>query len=311
MATAQPTPAPDVDSCVDANDAAVASWLLALHHRPRSTQRVYGSALKGYTGWLAQHRPGVGVFDVGRDDCRAYFVDLERAGLEGNTRRNYWTALRSFYRWAVEEEEVELSPMAKVHQPQATDRPVRVLRDVDLGALLAVCRGKEFPERRDLALIRTMAATGLRVSEVTALTRADVDLVNRLLIVRKGKGDKARVVRMDSSTAAVIDRYLRARARHKHQASPALWLGLNGRLSVGAVQLMVSRRATQAGIGHLHAHMLRHTWAHRMKSAGASDEVVKELGGWDSSEVMRRYGRSVATERALAAYDAVNPMGDL
>jgi integrase/recombinase XerD len=88
-----------------------------------------------------------------------------------------------------------------------------VLTDDELKLLLKVC-AERLLARRDLALIRFMLATDLRVSETVDLALGDIDLVNRIAIVRHGKGDKARAVRFDRATAAALNRYKRVRARH-------------------------------------------------------------------------------------------------
>lgn len=74
---------------------------------------------------------------------------------------------------------------------------------------------------------------------------------------------------------------------------------------------MPNKRATQAGIGHVHPHQRRHTWADRWLRAGGNEGDLQRLGGWESAEIMRRYGAARAVDRALAAYDTVNPMGRL
>jgi integrase/recombinase XerD len=150
------------------------------------------------------------------------------------------------------------------------------------------------------------------VSETCSLTVADVDLALRLATVRSGKGGKARVVRFDAATAAALDRYLPARGRHPRYARrPEFWIGFRGPLTRKGVPAILDKRAVLAGIGHVHAHQLRHTWAHRWLSNGGTEGDLQLLGGWVSADIMRRYGAAQATDRALAAYDAINPLGDL
>jgi integrase len=131
------------------------------------------------------------------------------------------------------------------------------------------------------------------------------------VVVRHGKGDKARVVRFDAATAAALDRYKRVRARHRCAASPALWIGHRGRMTRKGVPMMLNKRAALAGIDHVHPHQLRHTWADRWLRAGGNEGDLQRLGGWESAEIMRRYGEARAVDRALTAYDAINPMGTL
>ena len=156
-----------------------------------------------------------------------------------------------------------------------------------------------------------MLATGLRVSYTVDLVLGDIDLVNRIALVRRGKGDKARAVRFDSATAAALDRYKRVRARHTYASLRWLWIGFRGRMTRKGVPAMLNKRSAEAGIRHVHPHQLRHTWADRWLRAGGNEGDLQRLGGWESAEIMRRYGEARAVDRALAAYDNVNPMGKL
>jgi integrase/recombinase XerD len=268
-----------------------------------------------FADWLAEHeRPAGAVGDllsVSRRDAEAYFSALEAAGIKPTTRRSRWIALRSLYAWLHEEEEIPANPMAKVKVEKVEPAPIQLLDDDQLRKLLKACEGREFLDRRDLAMFRLMIGTGMRRSEVAALNLVDVDLDARIAYVRKGKGDRARIVRFDPATAAALDRYRRTRARHRLAASPSLWLTRLGPLSSSGIQQVLDRRAEMAGIGHVHPHQLRHVFAHRFLGAGGNEGDLQKLGGWENSDVMRRYGSAAAVDRALAAYDTVDPMGDL
>ena len=309
-------PTTDPALTAQANEALLTSWRLSLHGKAARTVEFYGQEVRRFARWLADHdlpavQPG-DLLTVSRRDVEAWLTDLRAAGRAPSTLRSRWIALRNLYGWLVEEEEVDVSPLAKVRVDRADPPPVHIVTADDLAALLRVCAGRDFNERRDTALIRLLAATGLRVSELCAVKLADVDLERRLLVVPHGKGDKHRVVRFDPATAAALDRYKRARARHhKAAASPVLFLGYRGPLTRKGVPVILDRRAAQAGVGHVHPHMLRHTWAHRWLSAGGTEGDLLKLGGWENADVMRRYGSSMAADRALAAYDTIGPMGDL
>jgi site-specific recombinase XerD len=180
-------------------------------------------------------------------------------------------------------------PQVASHSPASTTLPPDVLGADQLRALLRACEGRGFEDRRDAALIRFMLATGLRVSETCDLEVGDVDLSLRLATVRSGKGDKARIVRFDAATAKHIDRYLPARARHRHGRRRDLWIGFRGPLTRKGVPAILDKRTAMVGIGHVHAHQLRHTWAHRWLTNGGAEQDMMRLGGWSDHEVMSRY----------------------
>jgi site-specific recombinase XerD len=297
------------------NDAILSSWALSLHGKSPGTRNLYLRTANWFADWLAANgRPDGGVGDlleVTRQDAEAWFGSMREAGLAAATIRSRWIALRNLYGWLLDEEEIDANPLAKVKVDKANPEPIRVLTAEDLKALLKACEGRDFLDRRDLALIRVLASTGLRLAEAANLRVGDVDLAKRLAYIPHGKGDKARWIRFDPGTATAVDRYLRARARHRHAHLDALWLARLGPFSVKGIPIMLARRAELAGIGHLHAHQLRHTFASRFLEGGGTEGDLMRLGGWENAEVMRRYGSATAVDRALAAYDQVNPLGQL
>jgi site-specific recombinase XerD len=298
-----------------ANDALLASWRLSLHDKQPRTIRLYIDEAARFASWLAANGQPAGapgdLLMVDRQDVETWIGTMQAAGLAKSTIRSRWIALRNFYGWLVDEDELDESPLAKVKVPRPDPPPPDVLTAEELRALLKACEGRAFEDRRDAALVRFMVATGLRVSETCALHLSDIDYANRLATVRSGKGDKARLVRFDPSTAAALDRYRRARARHRLASRPELWIGFRGPLTRKGVPAILDKRAAMAGIDHVHAHQLRHTWAHRWLAAGGTEGDLQRLGGWANSDVMRRYGAAQATDRALAAYDTIRPMGEL
>lgn len=301
-----------------ANDALLESWELHMRSpldgtKPRRerTVELYLSEVRRFVGWLSDHGRLTDLERVERDDFVVWIADLRQAGLATSTIRSRWIALRALYRWAYTEEIIERNPMVRVVVPRAEEPPPNVLSDDQLRALLKHCQGTRFVDRRDFALIRFMLSTGLRAAEVCKGRLVDLDLMTRVAVIDDGKGGKARVVRFDPTTAAALDRYKRARGRHRQARMPQLWLGHRGPLLPKGVASMLARRGVQAGIGHVHPHQLRHTWAHRMKKAGVSDESAMALGGWSDSTSLRRYGEHLRVERALAAYDEADPMAGL
>ncbi len=218
-------------------------------------------------------------------------------------------ALRAFYNWAVREEIIDVSPMARMRQPTVTDEPVAVLTDDQLRRLLKVCEGKGFEDRRDTAIIRLFCEPGSpRVAEMAGLLldrgpkeAPDLDMRHDTVRIH-GKGDKIRVIPFGARTGQSLDRYLRVRARHKLASLPELWLGgRGGPLTVSGITQMLRRRSRVAGIGHVHPHQLRHTSAHVWADQGGSEGDAMALFGWSSAEMPRRYGRSAQVERAQRA----------
>ena len=217
-----------------------------------------------------------------------------------STALNKHKGLQQFFKWlTVDEEEFDRSPMLGVRQPRTPTRLIPIIATEDTTRILQVCRGKDFADRRDEAIIRMLANTGARLSEVAGLAVQDVDLELDTVQFR-GKGAKERRVRLGPRTARAVSRYLRARGRHPASSETRLWLPVRGAepLSANGIKLMVRRRGQQAGLSGIHAHRWRHTYAHEWKLGGGDSGDLMLLLGWTSEDMPRHYGASAAAERA-------------
>jgi site-specific recombinase XerD len=105
----------------------------------------------------------------------------------GSTALNKHKALQQFFKWLVEEEDLERSPLDRVRQPKTAERLVPILGDDDTAKILATCKGNDFLSLRDEAIIRVLYMTGGCLSEVAGLLLDDVDLNNDSLLFH-GKG---------------------------------------------------------------------------------------------------------------------------
>jgi integrase/recombinase XerD len=284
------------------------SWERALKAARKSptTIRAYSYGVAALSEFLGRTGMPTDPANITAEHIREFLIDQqERTSPE--TARLRRTYLGVFFSWLVKEGEIKVNPVSSVEPPAVgQDRPEEgVLTDAQWEALLATCRGRTVRDRRDAAILRLLESGGLRRSECAVLTVGDVDLDDLSVHVRRGKGDKGRTAGINPETAAAIDRYLRARTDRPTADSP-LWIGRLGEpMTHVGIASVVRRRAEQAGLTGIHAHMLRHRWADGLKREGASDEVLMQLGGWKSRVVMERYGRGAAAGRALEAYHRI------
>jgi integrase len=79
-------------------------------------------------------------------------------------------------------------------------------------------------------------------------------------------------------------------------------LGRKGRLTQDGLRQMLERRCTDAGIAHIDPHRFRHTFAHEANKRGTHDDALMQVAGWQSPQMLLRYGKSAATERAREAH---------
>jgi site-specific recombinase XerD len=182
---------------------------------------------------------------------------------------------------------------------------------------MAACSGRQWEDRRDSALISIFIDTGARLSEVTGMRYTpdepitnDVDLLSGQIRVL-GKNNRERLVGISPRTSRSIDRWIRERARRPHAYMPNLWLGKRGKMTSSGIADIVKRRATFAGLGNVHPHILRHTFAHHWLAEGGNETDLMRLAGWQSRTMLQRYGASAGTERAIAAHKRLGLMDRL
>jgi len=220
--------------------------------RSERTATVYGQAIRFHSAWLVAQGRTATLDELSRAGIRNWLSELADV-LEPSTVRTRYKGLRRFCRWLVAEGELEVDPMVGLEVPHVVDRPVPVLSDDDLAALLKTCNGRTFNDRRDEAVIRLLLDCGLRVSELSGLDVADVDL-NREVATVTGKGNKVRPIYLGARTIRAVDRYLRERRRHRLNHHDALLLSQRGRLSPDGIRDMLRVRGAAAGISDLHPH---------------------------------------------------------
>jgi site-specific recombinase XerD len=294
MPKSLPVQAPDLT-------ALLPSWEIALRSANKSPSTITGylRAVRLYLRWCDQNgHPR----ELTRATVQAYLAELIAGGAEANTVRLRLASLRRYAAWLVEEEELSADPLPGIRPPKLPAKVVEALTDEQLKDLINACKGKSFRDRRDEAIVRLMAETGLRASELVSLRLADIDLRCGLATVRKGKGAKGRIAPFGPQTAAALDRYIRARRTHKLADTEALWLGVGGKRKLGYFGLndTLRDRAKTAGIEGFHLHLMRHTAATRWLRAGGSEQGLMAVAGWSTRSMIDRYTGASASERAAA-----------
>jgi site-specific recombinase XerD len=131
-----------------------------------------------------------------------------------------YCALVQFWKWAVDEDEIERSRMDQMKAPKVPDKPVPIVEAEDFRKLLKAAEGKGYNERRDTAVLLTLYDSGVRLRELVGMRLEDIDLRDRLAYVT-GKGGHTRAVRFGARTAVALDRYLLCELQHDGKAPDA------------------------------------------------------------------------------------------
>jgi site-specific recombinase XerD len=277
------------------------SWLRTLRaqRKSRATLDAYRSALRAYARFCAER--GLAP-ELSADNVMEFIA--EHPG-ETSTIRLHLTCLKLFAKWLAAEEGFDAFDIAALRLPRADVKAVPILTDAQIGRLVAACDGNRRNDRRDKALVLLAIETGLRAAELVALDVTDVDLDACVVLVRRGKGGKARRVRFSPATAAALDRWLRARRLAVHNpASGPLWINRSGdRFCYVPMRTALKARAQAAKIDDFHMHRLRHTAATRWLRAGGSEVGLMHQAGWTSRTMIGRYVAASSEQIASEEFD--------
>lgn len=250
------------------------------------TTRAYAGDLTAYLEWAS--RQDADPLAPGHKTLRLFLAEMDRARYSRRTISRRLSALRSFFRFAVESGWAQSNPAAVLAGPKIPARLPRTVPGDALRALLDAPDPSTPLGIRDRAALELLYASGLRVSELVGLDLGDVDL-RQGQVTAFGKGSKERIVPLHPAACDRITEYVRSArpalgtpsARRPDADAQALFLNRRGgRLSSDGVRRMLKRHLdlSAAGLG-VTPHALRHTFATHLLEGGADLRTVQELLG--------------------------------
>ena len=273
-----------------------------------NTLQAYRRDLSAFAEWLAS-QGGKQLDEVQTADIQSWLADQHKH-TKASTANRRLAALKRYYLWSLRQGHIQADPCLSLHTVKQAARFPKTLSEAQVESLLQAPDTATELGLRDRAMIETLYATGLRVSELTNLGISDISLSEGVARVVMGKGGKDRLVPLGAEALHWIERYL-------NEARPALLgsrrcdaLFVTARASGMTRQsfwLIIRKHALVAGIHTpLSPHVLRHAFATHLLNHGADLRVVQMLLGHADISTTQIYTH-VARERLKQLHAVHHP----
>lgn len=270
----------------------------------KSTVLGYLADMEHFARWFKQtNAEDMAPQNITPTDVKEYkqfLLTIQRR--KASTINRHLAALSAYVRWARQSKQIDSDPTEYVKSvPQVANAPKWLDKKEQYALQRSIERDMQiskqrFPKRwktrrRDASLVMFLLHTGLRLSEATALRLTDVQITERkgTVLVQNGKGSKQRTIPLNTDARKALEAWLEVRPSTD---SDFLWVSIDADtegMSARAIQRILGRYGTAAGLLELTPHICRHTFAKNLVNSGASLEKVASLLGHSNLNTTRVY----------------------
>lgn len=248
-----------------------------------------------------------GIENITHIDVRLFLARMKEKNFSKRTVARKMACLRSFFRFLCREGYIKSSPASGLQTPKLekklpfflnTDEVVKLVESPDLSDVYGL---------RDRAILETLYSSGIRVGELVALNRGDIDFIGGVLKVY-GKGKKERLAPIGDRACKTVRNYLEKLSAMLIKDKKAVFVNKSGRrMTDRAVRRVVEKYIRKTSLNErISPHALRHTFATHLLDRGADLRSVQELLGHANLSTTQIYTH-VTTERLKSIYDKVHP----
>lgn len=231
--------------------------------------------------------------EISEKTASGFFRELLEAGLSANSASRYFSSVKGFFVFLIENKYIQTDPMAKLDAPRIKRALPEFLTLTEIDAIFAIPNVDDKYGLRDRALLEVMYSCGLRVSEIINLNISDLYLDSEVIRVF-GKGSKERFVPIGSSAVNWLNKYFqesRPLLIKPRDTGNAVFLNSRGtKISRMGVWKILREHSAAAGITKdVHPHIFRHSFATHLLEGGADLRAVQEMLGHVSISTTQIY----------------------
>lgn len=281
------------------------AYLLYLAAEKRLSEHTLAAYRRDLT-LLLEQSGNTPLKNIASHQIRSFAARLHGRGLAPKSLSRILSGWRSFYRYANRRLGWQTNPCVDIRPPKAGRALPKALSPEQCSQLLDQPASEPLA-LRDAAMFELFYSSGLRLSELTGLNVANVDMGAREATVT-GKGSKTRIVPVGEKAMLALQAWLAIRSGVVGPSEPALFLNrLGKRLSQRSVELRLERAAIKAGLPvHVHPHMLRHSFASHVLQSSGDLRAVQEMLGHASISTTQVYTH-LDFQHLAKVYDQAHP----
>ncbi|WEV40658.1 site-specific tyrosine recombinase/integron integrase [Lactobacillus sp. ESL0681] len=275
------------------------------HYSPRTIESYQTDLLEAKSFW--QTNGGFTTWEsITERDVELFLQNLAEQQVTQTTQARKLSSLKSFYRFLTRRKLIKVNPTQGLTIHTKQKKLPQFFYAPELKQVFATLSGSDPLTMRNLAMFELFYTTGMRVSEVSELKLAQIDLELNLVLVH-GKGNKDRYTAFDEATKQALTNYLHdARSKLLHQFQDCDYVFLNNRgkqLTTRGIEYIMQKVFNKAGVsGKVHPHELRHSFATAMLNNGADLRSVQELLGHSNLSTTQIYTH-VTTQNLQTNYE--------
>jgi site-specific recombinase XerD len=251
-------------------------------------------ALGQFWEWQMARRPIQGWAELTRADLQAYVEECMAKQQAPSTVKNVLYPLWGVLRQRQAQGEPIAESIFRLSLPKDREIAPRHLSETEArqleGQMRTYLAQETFEAQRDAAWYFVLAHTGIRLNELIDLRRGDLDLAGARLRIDQGKGHRDRVVYLSSTAQHALEQYLAALPPQAPNA-PLFYRAEGAPLGYYWVQSRLHQLGDEAGVAHVSAHRLRHTFATRLVNQGVPITTIQKLLGHDDLNTTQRYAK--------------------
>ncbi len=251
------------------------SWMIG-ERKSRHTVKEYSFLVKHFLQFVNMDVANLGNYEI--DNYKKFTATVK--GYSRNSQYLAIKAIKLFFKYK------GITPPTNLNPPVRSKKLPNYLSEAEASALIKA--GKSHP--KSLAIIMTLAYTGMRVGELCALDINDVDTDENTIRIRGGKGDKDRIVIMSRDCSLSLKEYISS-IRNSNASTRALFVSAKGtRYDSSTIERIIRQTRDEAGISkRVTPHVLRHTFATSLLRNGGDIRFIQQILGHASVATTQIY----------------------